>query len=72
MTLDQLKKGQFAQIKAIKASKELKNRFISFGLVKGAKIYIESYSLAKKTIEVRINNTRLAIRATEAKKVEVI
>ncbi len=72
MTLDQLKKGQFAQVKAINAGKELKNRFISFGLVKGVKVYIESYSLAKKTMEIRINKTRLAIRATEAKKVELI
>jgi len=72
MTLDQLEKGQFAQIKAINASKELKNRFISFGLVKGVKVYIESYSLAKKTMEIRINKTRLAIRATEARKVEIV
>lgn len=71
MTLDNLKKGQSATVTAINASKELKNRFSSFGLVKGVNVYTEEYSLAKKTMEIRINKTRIAIRASEAKKVEI-
>ncbi len=71
MTLNNLESGQSATVTAVKASKELKNRFNSFGLVKGAIIYIEAFSLAKKTMEVRINNTRIALRASEAEKIEV-
>jgi ferrous iron transport protein A len=71
MTLDNLKKGKSAIVTAINASKELKNRFSSFGLVKGANVYTEEYSLAKKTMEIRINKTRIAIRASEAEKVEI-
>ncbi len=71
MTLNNLENGQSATVTAVNASKELKNRFNSFGLVKGAIIYIEAHSLAKKTIEVRINKTRIALRASEAEKIEV-
>jgi len=71
MKLNGLKKGQSATVKVINAGRELKNRFSSFGLVKGAIIYIEGHSLAKKTIEIRINKTRIALRASEAEKVEM-
>ncbi len=71
MKLNQLEKGQSAIVVIVEASKELKNRFNSFGLVKGVQIYIEGHSLAKKTLEVRINNTRIALRASEAEKIEI-
>ena len=71
MKLNGLKKGQSATVTVINAGRELKNRFSSFGLVKGAIIYIEGHSLAKKTIEIRINKTRIALRASEAEKVEM-
>jgi ferrous iron transport protein A len=58
-------------VTAVYASRELKNRFSSFGLVKGVIIHIEGYSLAKKTMEIRINKTRIALRASEAEKIEV-
>lgn len=56
---------------AVLAGRELKNRFNSFGLVKGAKVYIEGHSLAKKTMEIRINKTHIALRSSEAEKIEV-
>ncbi|GEM_PF-6796381 len=48
MTLDKLSKGESAIITAIHANRELKNRFNSFGLVKGARISVEERSLGKK------------------------
>jgi ferrous iron transport protein A len=72
MKLNGLKKGQSATVTAINAGRELKNRFSSFGLVKGAIIYIEGLSLAKKTMEIRINKTRIALRSSEAEKIEVV
>ncbi len=71
MTLDKLSKGESAIITAFHANRELKNRFNSFGLVKGARISVEERSLGKKTIRVRINKTRIALRSAEAEKIEV-
>lgn len=71
MTLDSLQKGRSAIITAIKAEKELKNRFSSFGIIKGVVIHAEQYSLARQTMEIRINNTRIALRLSEAEKVEI-
>ncbi len=71
MTLDKLPKGESATITGIHASRELKNRFNSFGLVKGARIRVEERSLGKKTIRVRINKTRIALRAAEAEHIKV-
>ncbi|MCK5917271.1 MAG: ferrous iron transport protein A [Cocleimonas sp.] len=71
MTLDTLKKGQSATISFVNAEKELKNRFNSFGVVKGATVYALQHTLRKQTIEVRINKTRMALRYSEAEKVEI-
>jgi len=71
MTLNNLLKGDSATIMTINAGMELKNRFNSFGLVKGAIVHAEEHSLTKKTMEVRINKTRIALRSSEAEKVEI-
>ncbi|MCW8929246.1 MAG: ferrous iron transport protein A [Gammaproteobacteria bacterium] len=71
MKLNELKKGQLATVSEINANRELKNRFNSFGLVKGAIISIDGHSLAKKTMEICINKTHIALRASEAEKIEV-
>jgi len=71
MTLNNLKKGDSAVITEINATRELKNRFNSFGLVKGAKILSKEKSLAKQTIEVQINKTNISMRSSEAEQVEV-
>lgn len=71
MTLDNLLKGESAVVTAIHAGRELKNRFNSFGLVKGATVTAEERSLGKKTLEIRINKTRIALRSSEAKKIEI-
>ncbi len=71
MTLNLLQKGKSATITTINAEKELKNRFNSFGVVKGATVHVEQYTLAKQTMEIRINKTRMALRVTEAEKVEI-
>ncbi|MCK5648770.1 MAG: ferrous iron transport protein A [Gammaproteobacteria bacterium] len=71
MKLNDIKKGQSTTVIAVIAGRELKNRFSSFGLVKGAKVTIEGHSLAKKTMEIRINKTHIALRSSEAEKIEV-
>jgi len=71
MMLNMLEKGHSAVITAIDASKELKSRFNSFGIVKGAVVNVEQYSLAKQTMEIKINKTRMALRFSEAERVEI-
>ncbi|MGP2657079.1 FeoA family protein [Malaciobacter sp. WC5094] len=71
MTLDQLNIDEAAIVKSINCEPALKNRFYSFGIIKGSKVYVEEVTLTKSTIEIKINNTKVALRLTEASKIEV-
>ncbi len=71
MKLSDLKKGQKAIIKKIDCNNELKQRFYSFGMIKGSTIEVENISLAKNTIEVNIEDTSIALRMEEAQAIEV-
>ncbi|PPK62428.1 iron transporter [Malaciobacter halophilus] len=71
MKLSELSKGDIATIKNINCDTALKNRFYSFGIIKGSKITIEEVTMTKSTIEIKINNTKVAIRLIEASKIEV-
>ena len=71
MTLDKLNIGESAIIKAVNCENALKNRFYSFGMVKGSKVHVEEVTLTKSTMEIRINTTKVAIRLSEAKKIEI-
>jgi len=71
MTLDKLNIGDTAVIKAVNCDSALKNRFYSFGIVKGSTVYIEEVTLTKSTIEIKINQTKIAIRLSEASAIEV-
>lgn len=71
MTLDKLNIGDKAVIKAVNCDNELKNRFYSFGMVKESIITVEEITLTRSTMEVRIKNTKVAIRFSEAAKIEI-
>ncbi|MEA3354485.1 MAG: FeoA family protein [Campylobacterota bacterium] len=71
MELSRLKKDQKAIIKKINSTTELKQRFYSFGITKGAHIEVENVSLARNTIEINIENTSIGLRVEEAKAIEV-
>ena len=71
MKLDELKKGESGIVLALNCDSELKNRFYSFGIVKGAEVFIEEITMTKSTIEVRIGTTKVAIRMSEASKIQV-
>lgn len=71
MTLDQLDIAQSAIIKAINCESALKNRFYSFGIVKGSTVTVEEITLTKSTIEIKINTTKVALRLKEASTIEV-
>ena len=71
MTLDELNIGDKATIKSYSCDNILKNRFYSFGMIKGSTIIVEEVTLTKSTMEIKINNTKIAVRFSEAKKIEV-
>jgi len=71
MKLADLQLNQKAIIKKIDCHEELKQRFYSFGIIKGAEIFVEAISLAKNTIEINIEDTSIGIRVEEAKTIEV-
>ena len=71
MFLVELKKGQSATILKIHAQQALKERLNSLGIYKGEKLTVRGCSLAKQTIEIDIEGTLIALRADEARKIEV-
>ncbi|SFV71590.1 Ferrous iron transport protein A, putative [hydrothermal vent metagenome] len=72
MRLSDLKKGNSAEIVKIHADKVLRDRLTSFGVMRGESLSVKGCSLAKQTMEIEIGGTLLALRADEAKKIEVI
>ena len=71
MKLSELKKGDRAIIKRINSSKDLKIRLASFGVVRGSELSVELCSIGKQTMEILVDDTLIAIRADEAKEIEV-
>lgn len=71
MNLSELKKGEKAKITSINSDSILKSRLSSFGITKGATVNVIEYTIAKNTIEVQINNTKIALRQSEAKLIDI-
>ena len=71
MTLNELKIKESAEIISINCDNVLKNRHYSFGIIKGAIVKIEELTLTKSTIEIKINQSKIALRLSEAEKIEV-
>ncbi len=71
MKLSKLKKGQSAIVKSVDGTKEMKQRFLSFGLSKGAEVTLIDCSLTKSNIEIMVDTTLLALRREEAQNIEV-
>ena len=71
MKLSELPINTEAIIKKVSCSDDLRQRFYSFGIIKGATIKIQTISLAKNTIEIIVEDTSIGIRVKEAKTIEV-
>jgi len=70
-TLLDCHKGCQAEVKKIHADTALKQRLISFGVMKGATISVLEHAPKKKTIEIKVGKMRLALRDVEAQMIEV-
>jgi len=71
-TLKDCKKACKVRVVKLNAQSDLKQRLISFGIMKEAEIEILEYAPAKSTIEVKVGKMRIALRAQEAELVEVV
>jgi len=70
-TLKDCKKACKVRVIKLNAPKELKQRLISFGIMKEALIEVLEHAPAKSTVEVKVGKMRIALRAQEAELVEV-
>jgi len=71
LKLSELKKGERAIVKKIDGSKEIRQRFASFGLLKDAELELIDYTMTKSNLEIMVGNTLLALRKEEADNIEV-
>lgn len=71
MKLTELTKGDRAEIVKIHADKALRDRFNSFGIIRGEELLVKGCSIAKQTMEIEVGGTLIALRKEEAEKIEV-
>ncbi|OCL94270.1 FeoA family protein [Arcobacter porcinus] len=71
MCINDLDINKEAKIVEIYCDDILKNRFHSFGIFKNEKIVVTAKSIAKKTLEIKINQSKIALRSSEASKIKV-
>ncbi|MDX4058155.1 FeoA domain-containing protein [Aliarcobacter skirrowii] len=71
MSLNDLDFNKIATIKAISCDDILKSRLYSFGIVEGTTVCVTAKSLRKKTIEIRVDKSKVALRHSEANNIKV-
>jgi ferrous iron transport protein A len=71
MNLLEVEKSKKVRVTKLNASHELKQRLISFGIMKDAVVEVLEHAPRKKTIEVKVGKMRIALRAEEAQQIEV-
>lgn len=72
MKLTEYDRGCKVKVTKLNAPSALKQRLISFGIMKEAIIEILEHAPAKSTIEVKVGKMRIALRAQEAEYIEVV
>ncbi|NCO01002.1 MAG: ferrous iron transport protein A [Epsilonproteobacteria bacterium] len=69
--LSNSKRGEKLKVLKLNADSGLKQRLISFGIMKEAIIEVLEYSPNKSTLEIKVGKMRIALRAKEADMIEV-
>lgn len=60
-----------ARVVKVHATGALKQRLVSFGVRRGAKLQLLGFAPARSTVEIKVGRMRLALRSEEAKLIEV-
>ncbi|MRI58212.1 MAG: iron transporter [Epsilonproteobacteria bacterium] len=71
MNVTDMKIGDQAIIKRVRAQEPVKSRLFAMGIAKGNRIKLLDHTLKKQTWEVEVDGTRVALRDEEAKGIEV-
>ena len=71
MKLSQLKENQTATITAIFTTEKYKTRLVKMGLAIGEKVTLTKIAPFLSPLQIKINNTYLAIRKSDAERIEV-
>ncbi|HJE03838.1 MAG TPA: ferrous iron transport protein A, partial [Aliarcobacter thereius] len=71
MCINDLEINKEAKIVEINCDDILRNRLYSFGVIKDEKLVVTAKSIAKKTLEIKINQSKIALRSSEASKIKV-
>lgn len=69
--LSDCKKACKVRVIKLNTDSELKQRFISFGIMKEAIIEVLEQTPSKSTIEIKVGKMRVALRSKEAELIEV-
>lgn len=70
-TLNDCKKACKVKVVKLNAPTDLKQRLISFGIMKETLIEVLEHAPAKSTVEIKVGKMRIALRAKEAELIEV-
>lgn len=70
-TLNDCKRACKVKVLKLNAPTDLKQRLISFGIMKESLIEVLELAPGKSTIEIKVGKTRIALRAQEAELIEV-
>lgn len=69
--LSECKKACKVKVTKLNADLDLKQRLISFGIMKDTVVEVLEHAPAKSTIEIKVGKMRIALRAKEADLIEV-
>ncbi len=71
MNLLECKQNDILEVVKLNTQGELRQRLVSFGVLKGATISLLGYSPTKSTVEIKVGKMNIALRKDEAKAIEV-
>jgi ferrous iron transport protein A len=71
MTIVECERNRAYIVKKLHTSGALRQRLVSFGLLKGSSVKCLAYSAMKGTYEIQIGKMSIALRKDEAAKIEV-
>ncbi|MDD2356592.1 MAG: FeoA family protein [Thiovulaceae bacterium] len=71
MCLLEMNIGEMAKIDAMNVSGDVRQRLISFGMIRSANICVKNFGWFKSTVQVMIDRTTIALRKEEAAQIMV-
>lgn len=71
MNLLECRQNDILEVVKLNTQGELRQRLLSFGVLKGATISLLGYSPTKSTVEIKVGAMNIALRKDEAKAIEV-